>query len=233
MKVGSGTFCRVAMKIELAKIHNICYATVVSNKFQFKIPMAPKQQFNSTDIIEASFAIVRKNGWKGLSARALANELNSSTRPIYDHLESMKNIEAEVVKKALAYFVEYINRERTGDKWLDQALGYVLFSHEEKHLFRCINDEKHIHLQKEFAQEHWSALGDQLADDERFSNLPKETTNRIRLARWIFVHGLAFLLNSGWYELTELDHLTLFEKIGIDLTAFLEKANHGLYEEFK
>lgn len=195
--------------------------------------MAPRQQFNRSDIIDASFNIVRRNGWQGLSARAIANELNSSTRPIYDHLDSMKNIEAEVVKKALAYFVSYINRERTGDKWLDQALGYVLFSQEEKHLFRCINDENHVQLQKQFAKVHWSALGEQLMTDERFSNLPEKSVKRIRLARWIFVHGLAFLLNSGWYALSGPDDLNIFGEIGIDLSVFLGKANHGLYEEFK
>ena len=194
--------------------------------------MAPKQQFNRNDIIEASFNFVRKHGWEGLSARAIANELNSSTRPIYDYLDSMKNIEAEVVKKALANFVAYLSRERTGDKWLDQALGYVLFAQEEKHLFRCINDEKHIRMQKQFAKEHWAALGEQLSDDERFSKLPEKIKNRIRLARWIFVHGLAFLVNSGWYKLSESDDPAFSENLDIKLTSFLGKANHGLYEEF-
>ena len=176
--------------------------------------MAPKQQFSRNDIIEAAFNLVRKQGWQGLSARAIANELNSSTRPIYDYLDSMKQIESEVVKKALDYFVAFLSRERTGDKWLDQALGYVLFAQEEKHLFRCINDEKHIRMQKQFAKEHWTALGEQLADDERFSKLPAKIKSRIRLARWIFVHGMAFLVNSGWFELSESDDPSISEDLG-------------------
>jgi AcrR family transcriptional regulator len=195
--------------------------------------MAPKQQFISSDIIEASFNVVRKHGWEGLTARAIAHELNSSTRPIYDHLKSMKNIEAEVVKKALAYFVDFISQERTGDKWLDQALGYVLFASREKHLFRCINDENHILLQKQYAKEHWKALGEKLSNDERFDGLPEKIKNRIRLVRWILVHGLAFLVNSGWYEFSESEDSIISEDIGIDLTDLLEKANHCLYEGFK
>ena len=195
--------------------------------------MAPKQQFSRQDIIEASFNVVRKSGWQGLSARAIASELKSSTRPIYDHHESMKNIEAQVVKKALAYFVNFISQERTGDKWLDQALGYVLFASQEKHLFRCINDEKHIHLQKQYAKEHWVALGEQLLKDERFEGLPEKTKNKIRAARWILVHGLAFLVNSGWYELSASEDSIISEDMGATLTTFLEKANQGLYEAFK
>ena len=195
--------------------------------------MAPKRQFSRQDIIEASFNVVRKHGWQGLSARAIASELKSSTRPIYDHHESMKNIEAQVVKKALAYFVDFISQERTGDKWLDQALGYVLFASQEKHLFRCINDEKHIHLQKQYAKEHWVALGEQLLKDERFEGLPEKTKNKIRAARWILVHGLAFLVNSGWYELSASEDSIISEDMGATLTTFLEKANQGLYEAFK
>ena len=98
--------------------------------------MPPKQRFTPQDIVEAAFQVVRKQGWDGFSARTIAKELNSSTRPIYDYFNSMENIEAEVVKKILAHFVEFLSRERTGDKWLDHALGYVLFAAEEKHLFR-------------------------------------------------------------------------------------------------
>lgn len=195
--------------------------------------MAPKQQFTRDDIIEASFCVVRKYGWQGLTARAIAHELNSSTRPIYDHLKSMKRIEAEVVKKALAYFVDFISQERTGDRWLDQALGYVLFASKEKHLFRCINDEKHIHLQKQYAKEHWIALGEQLSKDKRFDGLPEKAKDRIRFVRWILVHGLAFLINSGWYEFSESEDLVLSDILGIELTALLEKANQCVYEGFK
>ena len=88
--------------------------------------MPPKQRFSRQDVIEAAFQVVRKQGWEGFSARRIANELNASTRPIYDYFDSMEHIEVEVVKKILAYFTEFLGQERTGDTWLDQALGYVL-----------------------------------------------------------------------------------------------------------
>ena len=159
--------------------------------------MPPKQRFMPEDVIEAAFQAVRKQGWGGFSARTIANELNSSTRPIYDYFNSMENIEAEVVKKILAYFVDYISQERTGDRWLDHALGYVLFASEEKHLFRCINDEKHTLFQKQFARGHWVKLGEDLATEERFKDLPARTMQRIRAARWIMIHGLSYLISNG------------------------------------
>jgi AcrR family transcriptional regulator len=195
--------------------------------------MPPKQRFSSEDVIDAAFEIVRRHGWQGLSARSIAKELNASTRPIYDHLQSMKNIEKGVVEKALACFVDYIAQDRTGDKWLDQALGYVLFASKEKHLFRCINDEEHIHFQKEFARQHWVKLGDQLADDERFHNMPEAVKNRIRVVRWFFLHGISYLASSGWMELPESATDTVSDFVGMNLTEFLRKANQAIYDGFK
>jgi AcrR family transcriptional regulator len=195
--------------------------------------MPPKQRFSPQDVIEAAYSVVRRQGWERFSARTIADELNSSTRPIYDYFYSMENIEAEVVKKALAYFVEYLSRERTGDKWLDQALGYVLFANEEKHLFRCINDEKHTPFQKQFAKRHWVELGKKLSSDERFKDMSDETKHKIRVTRWMLVHGLACLVSSGWFNSPISEESALSKELGINLVNFLEKVNHGLYEEFK
>ena len=196
--------------------------------------MPPKQKFSREDVIDAAFAIVRRQGWKGLSARAIAKELDASTRPVYDYFQSMKHIEKEVVKKALATFVEYIGRDRTGDKWLYQALGYIIFAGQEKHLFRCINDEAHIQYQKEFARQHCLSLRDQLSEDPRFQNLPEETVQRIRVARWFMVHGMAFLAANGWMDFPEAQNTSLVRDfIVMSLKDFLSKTNQAVYDGFK
>lgn len=195
--------------------------------------MPPKQRFSQQDVIEAAFQVVRKQGWHGFSARTIANELNSSTRPIYDYFDSMENIEAEVVKKILSYFIDFLSQERTGDTWLDQALGYVLFASKEKHLFRCINDEKHTPIQKQIARQHWMKLGEALSADERFKDLPVESIHRIRAARWIMIHGLSCLISNGWFESPKNEDSILSEEMGYTLVEILKKVNHGLLEEFK
>jgi len=195
--------------------------------------MPPKQRFSPEDVIEAAFRVVRKHGWDGFSARAIANELNSSVRPIYEYFQTMENIEAEVVQKILAYFVEFINQDRTGDKWLDQALGYVIFASNEKHLFRSINDEKHTLSQKKFGVQHWDKLGERLSEDERFKDLPDEVVNKIRGTRWIFVHGLAYLISNGWYASPTEEPSEFKEEFGYELSYFLQRVSNGIFEEFK
>jgi AcrR family transcriptional regulator len=197
------------------------------------VGMPPKQRFSAHDVIEAAYRVVRRQGWQGFSARTIANELNSSTRPIYDYFNAMENIEAEVVKKALAYFVDFLSRERTGDVWLDQALGYVLFASQEKHLFQCINDEKHTPFQRQFARQHWIELGEKLSSDGRFKDMPEATKHKIRVARWLLIHGLSCLVSSGWFKTPLKPDSILSAEIGLSLSEFLEQANHGIYEEFK
>lgn len=195
--------------------------------------MPPKQRFSPQDVIEAAYKVVRKQGWEGFSARTIANELGSSTRPIYDYFSSMENIEAEVVNKALGHFIHFLSREKTGDIWLDQALGYVLFASEEKNLFRCINDQKHTPFQKQFARRHWEELGEKLSEDDRFKDLPDEKIHKIRAARWVMIHGLACLISNGWFESPINEDSILSEGIGFSLVELLKKMNYGLYEEFK
>ena len=160
--------------------------------------MPPKVKFEKASIVNAAFEIVRKNGWQGLSARSIAEELKSSTRPIYSHLKSMNNLEEEVVKKAMELLEEYIRTPRTGDKWLDQGYGYVLFAKREKYLFKAIFDEKHNHLYKRFSAEIFTKLGEDLSDDPDFKVLPEEHQTNMRKVRWVYVHGLASLLANSF-----------------------------------
>lgn len=164
--------------------------------------MPPRPKFSSNDIIEAAFNIVRKYGWEGLTARSIAHELNSSTQPIYSYLKSMKNLDQEVVTRAMAVMHQYVLKEdRTGDRWVDQALGYVAFAMEEKHLFRCFNDEKHAVMRWKVGETMWNSLAEDLSDYEPFRGLRDEEIESLRTARWVYVHGMATLINSTPVEM--------------------------------
>jgi len=195
--------------------------------------MPPKQRFLTEDIIDAAFAIVRREGWDGLSARAIAKALNSSTRPIYSYLASMKNLEEEVVKKALDLFDTYLTSETTGDKWLDQAIGYVKFAIVEKMLFRCINDEKHASLQRKNTRKMWEILRAELSDYPPFQDMPQTDVDRIRVMRWFFVHGIAALINNGWFTHQEIDSEIVLKEMNVKLPDVLKMANHVIYEGLK
>lgn len=187
--------------------------------------MPPKPKYSRESVVDAAFKVVRKQGWQGLTARSIATELNSSTNPIYSHLNSMKNLEEEVIKKAIELFEEYITTPRIDDKWMDHAFGYLLFAKQEKHLFKAIHDEKHIMLYKKHSETLWEAIGEELSDYPLFRNLPDETVFKIRHSRWVYIQGLASLFtNSYRFDAVKTDE---------DLVNMIRHASMAIYRGIK
>lgn len=154
--------------------------------------MPPKFKFTREQIIESAFNLVRRNGWQALTTRSVAEELGASARPIYSFFSSIAELEEEIVKKAVNLLHDYMIQQRTGDPWHDHGIGYVMFAMEEKHLFRIINDEKHIALFKKYGDIIWASLTDSLSEYPPFQSLTEEQIYQIQLQRWLFAHGLAF-----------------------------------------
>ena len=186
--------------------------------------MPPKQKFTRVDVVEAAFNLVRKHGWDGLSARSIAQELNSSTQPIYSHVRSIDEIKEEVVKKIYELLFSYGTTKRTGDPWVNVGLGYVLFAKEEKQLFRCLGDEEQMPLFKKYADKTFASVTETLSDYPPFQGLSKEQIYKIRKLGFIFAFGLAVLINRSL--VTDIPD----EK---EITRLLRIADQALLKGFK
>jgi hypothetical protein len=103
-------------------------------------------------------------------------------------------LEDEIVKNAVDLLYAHMTRVRTGEPWIDHGIGYVMFAHEEKHLFMSMNDQKHISLFKQHGDVIWNTLTAALADYPPFHGLTKEQIDLIQATRWLYAHGLAFQL---------------------------------------
>ena len=159
--------------------------------------MPPKTRFKKEDIIEAAFSVVRRHGWGGLSARSIAQELNSSTQPIYSHLKSIEDFKEEIVKKIFELLFSYGTTKRTGDPWIDVGVGYVLFAKEEKQLFQCLGDEKLLPVVKRYAEQSFESVTETLFNYLPFQELSKEQIYKVRKLGFIFAFGLAVMINRS------------------------------------
>ena len=162
--------------------------------------MPPKFKYTKDEIIATGFRIVRRNGWSAFTARSIADELGSSPRPIYSFFSSMEQLEKEIVKKAVSLLYDYMTRRRTGEPWIDHGIGYVMFAHEEKNLFKGMNDEKHIQYFKKYGDLIWNTLTSALADYAPFQGLSPQQIKQIQVTRWLFAHGLAFQVSNPTLE---------------------------------
>ncbi|MCP3899295.1 MAG: TetR/AcrR family transcriptional regulator [Desulfobacteraceae bacterium] len=159
--------------------------------------MPPKTKFKRETIIDIAFDYVRNNGWSGLTARYLSEQLNSSTMPIYSCFKSMAHLEDEVVKKAMELFYEYITTPRSKDIWTDHGVGYILFAVQENYLFRAVFDKTHDHLRQKYSGLIWERTGKDLSLYPLFKELSDNQIDHLRKGRWVLVHGMASLISTG------------------------------------
>ncbi len=157
--------------------------------------MPPKNKFTRDDVVEIAFETVRENGWAGLSARYIADRLNSSTMPVYSHFKSMRELEEEVVRKAYELILEYGEQARTGDVWLDGTIGYVRFARDERQLFRALQDERHVELRRRYRAILLAKTSEKLQDYEPFQGLSEERIGEVRFKQIVFMLGLAGMVN--------------------------------------
>jgi len=159
--------------------------------------MARHKRFAKEDILEAAFQIVRENGMEHLTARAIARQLKSSTMPIYSCVNSIREVEEAVVERAWRVLQDYQSRSISGDAFIDMGLGYVLFSKEEKYLFKRLHDDVYAAINTRCSEKSFESNLKKLETNLLFAHLPREISEKIMFHGFLFSHGFASLLNSG------------------------------------
>jgi AcrR family transcriptional regulator len=198
---------------------------VFYNIIEKGIHMPRKTQFSAEDVITAAFELVREKGLAGLSAPSVAEKMGCSTMPIYSHFKNMQALEDEVIQKAWTLVVEYETRHYTGDRWIDQAVGYVLFARDERNLFNCMLAGRNLELKYEMQKKHWQCQADRLEDYPGFKNMDPEQRTRIRYARAMLSHGVAMSPNTGMNKI-------IIENNAI-LSGFLTNVSQAILQGYK
>ncbi len=166
--------------------------------------MSLKNSFTKDAFIDAAFKIVRTKGWNKLSARSLAKELSCSTMPIYSYLKSMKSLYEELRKKSIDLLIAYQKTPRTGQKFFDMGVGYILFAKQEKNLFRFLHDRKgeegDHEIKKRIREFAFKNLIENMKEDPILEGVEDQKLKNLLTKMWIFVHGLAFLINNSAFE---------------------------------
>ena len=166
------------------------------------VRMPLKSSFTKDAFVDAAFKILRTKGWNNLSARSLAKELSCSTMPIYSYLKSMKSLYEALRKKAVDLLITYQTIPRTGQIFLDMGVGYILFAKQEKNLFRFLyqrkeGEERYQEIEKRIRESAFKNLTQNMKADPILEGLDEQKLKDVLTRLWIFVHGLAFLVNNN------------------------------------
>ena len=181
--------------------------------------MPRKAKFTKDDVIDTAFKLARKHGWEGLSVNAVAEQLGCSSMPIYSHFKNMEQLQDAVVIKGWGLLEEYEVKEYTGDRWVDQAIGYVRFAKKENQLFRCLIDGRNLKLHRKMLQQNWKNLTAQLTDYDGFKGLSDALIIKIRYSRYMLSYGIAIAVSMGHSEIINSNKL---------ISSYLTSVSHAL-----
>ena len=101
--------------------------------------MAPKNKFTRKEMVAAAVRVVQKRGAAALTAKSLAEELGTSTQPVFTCFGTMEALKAEVYVAAERLFDEYLTKGlKEKISFLGFGSQYIRFARKEPELYRLL-----------------------------------------------------------------------------------------------
>lgn len=101
--------------------------------------MAPKNKFTREEMVAAAVRVVQKMGAAALTAKSLAEELGTSTQPVFTCFGTMDTAKAEVYDAAERVFDEYLTEGLKQEiPFFGIGTQYIRFAREEPELYRLL-----------------------------------------------------------------------------------------------
>ena len=169
--------------------------------------MPRKNMFTREQIVSSALELVREQGMEALTARGLGEKLGASSKPIFSWFRSMEQVQAAVMEAADQVYQTYLKSGMQEGKYPPfkaAGMAYIRFAKEEKQLFRLLfmRDRSHDpHQEKEGAEV--AALMTELV--QKNAGLNEQSARMLYLENWIYVHGIASMIATGYLEFDEAD----------------------------
>lgn len=182
--------------------------------------MPPKAKFSEEQIIETAFEIVKNYGMATLTARSLAEKLNSSPRPIFTVFSSMEEVQNEVIYKAKTLYKSYVDAGLSEEKaFRGVGKAYIRFAVEEEKLFKILFMQE---LTGEPEKDSVLYLIDKNYEDilhsiEREYGFEQNTAKSFYLHLWIYSHGIASLSATKVCKFSENEIANMLDEVGASL----------------
>ena len=182
--------------------------------------MPPRNKVAKRDILSAAVELTRAG--EALNARALAQKLGCSTQPIFSNYASMEALRADVIAASLERYHRYLAESMASGKYPPykaSGMGYIRFALEEKELFKLLFMRDRS---GEVIGEDLEEVGPIIALIQEKTGMSFERARLFHLEMWLYVHGIATMLATGYLPWTMED-----------ISAMLTDAFEGLRMRFE
>lgn len=182
----------------------------------------PKIKISKDMILQASFALLKTQGYKAVNARNIAKEVGCSVQPIYSYYENMEDLMEELFRHVRQFYLSYVESHSDKEYYFAYAgKCHIRFAREEKYLFQFLFLSAYPKVAG--FQEFYEQFG--RADIEAYIEtalaLEEANAKELYTNMMIFTHGIAVMIATGAADLTEEE---IGEKVDAAFQAFLELA---------
>ena len=163
--------------------------------------MGASLKITKDKILDSAFDIVRKEGIEVVSNRKIAENLNTSIRPIYYQFKNSNELNNELYRKMKRYFYRFVlnNINDEMPKYKQVGINYIKFAKEENNIFKALfmTDNPVILEDKSFSiTEDYPELKEIESYIKISTKLNDKEVKTIHVKMWLFTHGIATLLAS-------------------------------------
>ncbi len=157
--------------------------------------MPRKISVHEDQILAAALKLVRREGLRALTARAVAQELGCSTQPVYRAFGSMERLREQVVRQAERRMLAYLLERSTDEPpFLQLGLGSLRFARDEPRLYRAVNRHGRVLRDLHRGSPPPPEVLQQMRSEPILASLSDEQLTRIHALMWFFSQGLATLV---------------------------------------
>lgn len=164
----------------------------------------PRQYlYTREQILAAALDLTRREGISALTARALGKQLGTSAKPIFGQFESMEQVQLGVRQEAQRLYEQRLTQAMQEGKYPPykaSGMAYIRFALEERELFRLIFMRDRS---GEGNPDDRESVGDILKLLQEKLGLNEEQAALFHGEMWLFVHGIATALATGYISWDE------------------------------
>ena len=158
--------------------------------------MAPKNKFTREEIVEATLRVVRAKGIDALTAKAIADELGTSTGLIFSCFGSMEEVKQAVYAAAVCVYDNYIKAGLKEEiPFLGVGKSYIRFAREEPEFYWLLFLTQTQEYSAIKSMQHLQLLVRPTLMN--IYNITAEEADIYFRDLWIVVHGLSTLIVTG------------------------------------
>lgn len=151
--------------------------------------MPPTIRYTHDAVLSGAFELVRRDGLSALNARAVAQELGSSTQPIFRLFSGMDELRSGVLEMAKEKMKEHMSQALldSDTPYLTMGVSYVCFAKNEPELFKAL----FMQDQSVDVEQMLPISPEILSTVEQTAGISEEHAKVLHTWLWIFTHGLA------------------------------------------